>query len=187
VIAADIGYQHARDLGLPVDVVVGDFDSLNFDTLRKTDPGLVLERHAQDKDASDLALALKFAWTAGATGVDILTGGQGRLDHLLVGSMLIANDDNINRRIITHCGASRSVALKPGKPFDIEVQAGSWLTLLALGSDTRVSTEGLRWDLGPADEIPPFTSLGLSNEVIQRPAISVQSGIVLVVVTSRHE
>ncbi|MEC9473922.1 MAG: hypothetical protein VX584_04475, partial [Actinomycetota bacterium] len=61
VIAADVGYQHARDLGLPVDVVVGDFDSLDLNTLRESDPDLLIEQHPDDKDASDLALALRFA------------------------------------------------------------------------------------------------------------------------------
>jgi len=65
VIAADIGYQHALALGLSVDVVVGDFDSLAPDNLQETDAGLLVQRHPQDKDASDLALALQFAWTRG--------------------------------------------------------------------------------------------------------------------------
>lgn len=187
VIAADIGYQHARALGLSVDVVVGDFDSLASDDLQETDPGLIIQRHPQDKDASDLALALRFAWTAGATSVDVLTGGEGRLDHLLVGLMLIANEENIGHRIVTHCGPSRAVALQPGKPFDLEVAAGSWLTLLALDSDSRVSTSGLRWDLAATDEISPFSSLGLSNEALKGPEIKVQRGVLLVVVTSRDE
>lgn len=185
VIAADIGYQHARALGLSVDVVVGDFDSLASDDPRLTDPGLIIERHPQDKDVSDLALALRFAWNTGATSVDVLTGGEGRLDHLVVGLMLIANTENIDQRIVTHCGASRAMALKPGKPFDLDVVSGSWLTLLALGGDTRVSTSGLRWDLAASDEISSFSSLGLSNEVVGRPVITVQQGILLVVVTSR--
>ena len=77
------------------------------------------------------------------------------------------------------------MALKPGKPFDLDVVSGSWLTLLALGGDTRVSTSGLRWDLVASDEISSFSSLGLSNEVVGRPVITVQQGILLVVVTSR--
>jgi thiamine pyrophosphokinase len=186
VIAADVGYQHAVALGLSVDVVVGDFDSLAPDNLQENDPGVLVQRHPQDKDASDLALALQFAWTAGATSVDILTGGEGRLDHLLVGLMLIANEENIGHRIVTHCGPSRAVALQPGKPFDLEVTAGSWLTLLALDSDSSASTKGLRWNLAATDKVSPFSSLGLSNEVVQSPEITVHRGVLLVVVTSRN-
>jgi len=185
VIAADIGYQHARALGLSVDVVVGDFDSLPLGVLQETDAGLLIERHPQDKEASDLALALRFARAAGATSVDVLTGGEGRLDHLLIGLLLIANEENIGQRIVTHCGPSRAVALQPGKSFDLEVAVGSWLTLLALDSDSRASTSGLRWNLAATDKISPFSSLGLSNEVLKSPVITVHQGTLLVVVTSR--
>jgi thiamine pyrophosphokinase len=75
--------------------------------------------------------------------------------------------------------------LQPGKPFDLEVTAGSWLTLLALASDSSASTKGLRWNLAATDKISPFSSLGLSNEVVQSPEITVHRGVLLVVVTSR--
>ena len=186
VIAADVGYQHARDLGLPVDVVVGDFDSLDVNTLHESDPDLLIEKHPDDKDASDLALALRFAWTVGATSVDIITGGEGRLDHLLVGLMLLANSENIDQRVVTHCGPSRAMALKPGKSFDLEVRTGSWLPLLALDGDPQVSTRGLRWDLAATDKISAVSSLGLSNEVVDELTVTVHRGVVLVVVTSVH-
>jgi len=59
------------------------------------------------------------------------------------------------------------------------------LTLLALDSDSSASTSGLRWNLAATDKIAPFSSLGLSNEVLQSPEITVHRGVLLVVVTSR--
>ena len=81
VIAADKGFEHARALGLSVDVVVGDFDSLSSEQVENIDPGVTLEQHDVDKDESDL-LAIGFAYRVGAEHIDIITGGSGRLDHL---------------------------------------------------------------------------------------------------------
>ena len=163
VIAADVGYRHARTLGLQVDVVVGDFDSLDRENLEVTNSQLVVEEHPTDKDESDLALALNFARTVGATNIDVITGGGGRLDHLLVSSMLLASDETVDQRIVTHCGTSRVMALKPGKAFDLSDVVGSQISMIALRSNSRISTTGLRWNLSPADAFPIFSSLGLSN------------------------
>ena len=185
VIAADVGYRHARTLGLQVDVVVGDFDSLDRENLEVTNSQLVVEEHPADKDESDLALALNFARTVGATNIDIITGGGGRLDHLLVSSMLLASDENVDQRIVTHCGASRVMALKPGKAFDLSDVVGSQISMIALRSNSRISTTGLRWNLSLADAFPIFSSLGLSNEITDYPTIEVDHGVFLLIVTSR--
>ena len=185
VIAADVGYRHARTLGLQVDVVVGDFDSLDRENLEVTNSQLVVEEHPTDKDESDLALALNFARTVGATNIDIITGGGGRLDHLLVSSMLLASDENVDQRIVTHCGTSRVMALKPGKAFDLSDVVGSQISMIALRSNSRISTTGLRWNLSPADAFPIFSSLGLSNEIMDYPTIEVDHGVFLLIVTSR--
>ncbi len=185
VIAADIGYLHAQNMGIQVDVVVGDFDSLNRENLEMANPQLVVEEHPEDKDESDLALALSFARTVGAENIDIITGGGGRLDHLLVSSMLLASEENVDQRIVTHCGASRVVALKPGKAFDLHDVVGSHVSIIALRSDSRISTTGLRWNSSLADTFPVFSSLGLSNEVTDDPTIEVDHGVFLLIVTSR--
>ena len=185
VIAADVGYRHARTLGLQVDVVVGDFDSLDRENLEVTNSQLVVEEHPADKDESDLALALNFARTVGATNIDVITGGGGRLDHLLVSSMLLASDENVDQRIVTHCGTSRVMALKPGKAFDLSDVVGSQISMIALRSNSRISTTGLRWNLSRDDAFPIFSSLGLSNEITDYPTIEVGHGVFLLIVTSR--
>jgi len=185
VIAADAGYLHAQSLGIPVHVVVGDFDSLGKENLPAQNSELVVEEHPRGKDQSDLALALSFAQRVGAKEIDIISGGGGRLDHLLVSSLLLASQDNIGQKIVTHCGASRVMALTADKVFDLDDVIGSQLTLIALSSGSRISTKGLRWNLSSSDIFPNFSSLGLSNEILSQPIIEVQQGIFLVIVTSR--
>ena len=184
VIAVDSGYEHAQSLGIKVDVVVGDLDSVTAETLQTLDAQVAVEKHDTDKDESDLALALKFAQRVGAQHIDIVTGGNGRLYHLLIGSMLLANEENLNQSIVTHCGTSRMVALGPSKPLELDNIIGSWLSLIALDVGARVSTTGLRWNLAPTDVFPPFSSLGLSNQILDKPTVNVTQGIFLAIVSS---
>src|SRR5256885_17010965 len=58
VIAADGGAELAQHVGLEVDLVVGDLDSISAAALARA---AQVERHAADKDATDLALALAAA------------------------------------------------------------------------------------------------------------------------------
>src|SRR4051794_1456651 len=59
VIAADSGLAHARALGVHVDLVIGDLDSVDpTDLDAAVADGAVVERHPAAKDATDLELAL---------------------------------------------------------------------------------------------------------------------------------
>ena len=187
VIAADKGFEHAQALGLKVDGVVGDFDSVAPEDVANVDPGVTLERHDVDKDDSDLALALRFAYRVGAEHVDIITGGNGRLDHLLVGSLLLANSENLGRSIVTHCGSSRLVALGPGQSLALENIVGCLISLISLEDDTRVSTQGLKWNLALTDSFPPFSSLGLSNQILDVPTLEISQGSLLAIISSPDE
>ena len=82
MIAADGGAELARMLGLSVDLVVGDMDSISAETLAGIER---VERHAAEKDATDLELALVAALRFEPERVLVLGGGGGRLDHLLGG------------------------------------------------------------------------------------------------------
>src|SRR3954447_15853314 len=93
VVAADSGLDRAAALGLPVDVVVGDFDSVSAEGLSAAqDAGVRAERHPREKDATDLELAIDVAvGDGGATQVLVLAGDAGRLDHSLGNLLLLAS------------------------------------------------------------------------------------------------
>src|ERR1700730_8026779 len=76
VIAADGGAELAWMLGLSVDLVVGDMDSISAETLAGIER---VERHAVEKDATDLELALVAALRFEPERVLVLGGGGGRL------------------------------------------------------------------------------------------------------------
>ena len=91
VVAADSGVAHALDLGLGVDVAVGDFDSLAPAVLdRVRDAGATVDDHPAAKDATDIELALDTAVALGAERVVVIGGHGGRLDHFLANALVLA-------------------------------------------------------------------------------------------------
>src|SRR5262249_51869666 len=87
VIAANGGVALAAELGLGVDLVVGDLDSLSAAGLAAVPR---VERHPEGKDASDLELALQAALGLGPERIVVVGGGGGRLDHLFGNLLLFA-------------------------------------------------------------------------------------------------
>lgn len=79
IICADGGYEIAEKLNMPIDLVVGDFDS----------SGGIVPQHLKtivvpvEKDDTDLQLALKLAVEKKPEKITILGGIGGRVDHTI--------------------------------------------------------------------------------------------------------
>lgn len=76
VIAADGGYSYLADHGLDPDLIVGDFDSLDSPPIGKKTITL-----PEEKDDTDLAVALLLGLERGFNRFHIYGGTGGRLDH----------------------------------------------------------------------------------------------------------
>ena len=93
VVAADGGLDRALSLGLEVDVVVGDLDSVSPGALAAAEAaGARVLAHPARKDATDLELALDEALALGARRVLVVASAGGRLDHLLSALLLLGSE-----------------------------------------------------------------------------------------------
>lgn len=86
VIAADGGLNHARAMGINVDFVIGDFDSLVGEIPQSGD----VVRLPPQKDDPDLLSALKVGWNRGAREFHIIGALGGRIDHTIANIQLLA-------------------------------------------------------------------------------------------------
>ena len=181
VVAADGGLDRAAALGLSVDVVVGDLDSVSADALAAAESaGARIVRHPEAKDATDLELALDEAVALGAQRVLVVASGGGRLDHL-VASLLLLGAERYARLTLDALVGDAVVHVIRGDRT-IAGEPGALLTLLALGgAATGVVTEGLEYPLAP-ETLEPGSSRGVSNVFAATEArLTVASGVLLAI------
>ena len=181
VVAADVGLTEANRLGVPVHLLIGDLDSVSAHDLGAfEEAGGEVRRHPEDKDATDLDLAIAEAIAAGADRVLVVGGDGGRLDHLLGNAWVLASPQHDGARIDAIFGAARLHVVRGSR--ELTGSEGELISLFALGGPaTGVSTQGLRWVLDDA-RLQPGSSLGISNEFTGDSAsIEVREGVVLAV------
>jgi thiamine pyrophosphokinase len=183
VIAADSGLDHAEAMGLDVDLVVGDLDSVSAAALRRAEAkGTPIERHPADKDAVDLELALDAARARGATRLVVLSGGGDRLDHVLAALGLLVHPALAPLDVEAWWGPAHVVALRGPATAQLDGPAGAYVSLLPMhGRAEGVTTKGLRFALDDGT-LAAASSLGVSNELVGGPAtVTVLVGALLVV------
>ena len=172
VIAADSGYDHAIALGLTVDLLVGDLDSISaaglVDARRR---GIVIEEHSPDKDATDTELALIGAVERGFDQVVGIFGGGDRLDHALAALFAFAAPHLSGCRVTLWWGDTRIIVLHDGDAVEPAGSPGEPFSLLPLhGPATGVDIVGARYPLTNAC-VAAGSSLGISNLFGTAPSV----------------
>ncbi|MEN8040481.1 MAG: thiamine diphosphokinase [Actinomycetota bacterium] len=182
VIAADSGYDHARNHDIAVDLLVGDLDSVSSDGLAHArQAGVEIEEHPVDKDSTDLELAIRAARKRRATTIDIYAGEGGRIGHLLSIALLIAGAEASSVPIVWHTASGDVQAATSHRSVHLHGAAGQNVTVLPIGEAHGVTTSGLRWTLDDSS-LTRGTSLGVSNELSSTTAtVEVSEGAVLVI------
>ena len=183
VIAADRGADNAIALGLTVDLLVGDLDSVSEETLAACH---TVVQHPVDKDVTDLELALAAAVDAGAGVVTVVTSAGGRFDHALANLLVAASDRWSALKVDLVVDRARVHVVRD--TVVLEGRVGEPVSLLAVGeSVSGVSTTGLRWPLS-GTRLEAGLGLGVSNEFAQPEAsVTVGTGVVLVIVPSPEQ
>jgi thiamine pyrophosphokinase len=181
VIAADSGVSQAAALRYPVDVAVGDFDSVDPVALAALEAkGTRIERHPAAKDATDLELGLVAAAAHGATRVIVVGGHGGRVDHFLANALVLTSPAFAAMQVEALVGPARLVVVTDRAQLGGE--PGDLVTLLPVGgAAVGVRTTGLLYPLA-GEDLAPGTTRGVSNEFAAPDAtVSVEAGTILVV------
>ena len=182
VVAADSGLHQAELLGLDVDLIVGDLDSVSARSLADAE-GIPIEQHPVDKDHSDLELALDAARRLEVERIIVVGGDGGRLDHQLVNAAVLRNPALAGTRIEWFAGEAHIYLIRTEQT--LHGAPGDLVTLLAVdGPASGVTTYGLTWTLDD-ETLQPFSAHGLSNTFDKPVArVSLSEGILLAILPS---
>lgn len=181
IVAADSGLDQALGLGLEVDLLIGDMDSVSPEALTAY-RGVPSELHPTDKDHTDLELALRAAMRLGVTRIIIVGGAGGRLDHFLANALLVSSTDFSDVDVEWLTGNARLHVVHG--TTRLHCAPGRHVSLLAVHGRARgISTEGLRWELKNED-LEPGATRGVSN-IFEKPVatITVREGTLLAIMT----
>lgn len=180
-VAADGGADSARSLGLPVDAVVGDMDSISVGGLAALRAaGADVQEHPADKDQTDLELAMERAAEESPDRIVVIGLGGGRLDHALANMSVLAGRDYGDTPVEGLIGSARLSVVRRTRQLNGE--PGEIVSLLPLlGRAEDVTTEGLEYPL-VSEPLEPGSGRGVSNRFVTTTAtVTVGEGILLAV------
>ena len=193
LIAADGGANHLLKMGILPEVVVGDLDSIDEDTLPElTSAGVEIKRFSKDKDETDLELALHYAVELGSSAILIVGALGGRLDQTLGNLSVLTDptlpgidirmDDGVEEVFFCRASASKGKQVASSPQGEVQGRSGDTVSLIPwYGSVEGVQTEGLQWPLY-GETLFSDKSRGISNMLINETAsIRIQSGLLLVI------
>jgi thiamine pyrophosphokinase len=181
VVAADRGLEHAQALGLEVAVAVGDFDSASPEAVAAAErAGVRIERHAAEKDETDLELALDAAIDLRPARILVLAGRGGRLDHELSSLLLLCSEKYASAQVDALVGEARVQVVWGAR--ELEGVPGELLTLLpAHGAAEGVRTDGLAYPL-QGETLDASSTRGVSNVFVESTArVALDGGVLLAI------
>ena len=164
IIAADSGMDFLYENGVTPDIIVGDFDSATTKALDFFERKGQTEIHRLNpiKDDTDTEYAIRLAISEGATG--------SRIDHVL-GNISLLGIGLESKADISIIDTNNRIRMAD-KPVTIEksAQYGRFVSLIAVTDDNEVSLRGFKYPVTDYS-FDRFTSLGISNEIIDDHAV----------------
>lgn len=181
ILCADGGLRHAKHIGVIPNSVIGDFDSINKESMDFIHQNKIpMEKFPAEKDETDTELALRVILELGYKDVTIVGGTGSRLDHTLANIFLL-------RKLLSYNAAGRimnnnNTVYLVNKELVLEKREGYFISILPINSDgVKVTLEGFYYPL--KDQRIDFGStLGVSNVITKESGIiSVLQGEAIVI------
>ncbi len=187
-IAVDGGYLYCKIMGITPDIIIGDMDSVDEDTLRdiltieKENPDKVIML-TPEKDDTDMLAALRLGIKKGYKDFTIYGAMGGRIEHTIAniqclsylknnGCKAYIMDENVMMTVI------KDETVKFNKSME------GYMSLFALGDKAiGVTIEGMKYLLNETTVTNDYP-IGISNEFIGvEGSVSVETGMLLIIIT----
>ncbi|MGL4209775.1 MAG: thiamine diphosphokinase [Candidatus Adiutrix sp.] len=164
IIGADNGAAHVKELNWPLNVVIGDFDSLACGLLDEF-PHTEIIKYPPEKDETDFELALALALERNCQDIEVLGALGGRWDMTL-GNLFLPTAFKTNLPIKFRHGNLCIFTLTGPADINLKAKPYDLLSLIPWGGDIlNISLDGCRYGLFN-ETLRSGVSRGLSNEVL---------------------
>lgn len=184
MIAADSGMDFLYRNHLIPDVIAGDFDSAQLEGLQyfKELNDVQIIQLNPVKDDTDTEYVLREAIRRGATEITILGATGTRLDHVLANVYLLGLGLEAGVNIVIVDAHNRIRMVHQSYCIKKEEQFGNYVSILPVGGNVKgVTLKGMKYLL-ESKNMEIFSSLGISNEIVDDVAeIHVEEGTLLVI------
>ncbi len=182
IIAADHGLIMADRLNIPLDYIVGDFDSVPEEILKKyREASVPIKTFPTEKDKTDTQIAIELALMHDPGAIDLVGAMGSRMDHtlgnlhlLMLPMQLKVEAFLLDRRNKISLRQSSFTISKAG-------QYGDFVSLLPFTGEVKgLTLSGFRYPLEHITMMPG-NSLGISNEIQEEEArVELSEGILIV-------
>lgn len=183
VIAADSGLEYADALGIPVDFLLGDYDSVNQEMLEKYRKNTKMVTYPSEKDYTDTHLALMKAVESGADWIAVIGATGSRYDHAMTNiyNMKLALEHKI---FCAMYDAHNKIYLADHDyRIDKNSQYGKYLSFVPMTETVEITLTGVKYPLNRY-LVHQGLSICQSNEIVEEQAeIQIANGIVIALET----
>lgn len=184
VIGVDGGAIACLKRGIPIDLALGDFDSITHE--EKNELARLakrLEEFNADKDDTDAELAISRAWeTFHPEQIILYNWMGGRLDHLLSLLFFVYQPrfEPILEKLTFQNKKNTLVFLKPGEHTIQKEEDKTYVSIIGMTPVTNLTLSGLKYPLSEATYDYPVALV--SNEMLNGDAqLSFKKGILAVI------
>jgi thiamine pyrophosphokinase len=184
ITAADSGMDFLYRNHIIPDIIVGDFDSADSNSLDyfREQSRVEFCRLNPEKDDTDTEFAIRDAISRGVTELTILGATGNRIDHVLsnVALLGIGIENDVGIEIVDAHNRIRMV--NQSMVISKKEQFGTYISLIPCTEKvTNLTLTGFKYNLTDFT-LEGYTSLGISNEIVDDVAeIIFKNGILLVV------
>lgn len=180
-IAADRGGMSAYEMGIHIDHLIGDFDSIdsNISDFVKGLAGKVTQLNPE-KDATDTELAIDAAAALRPLSICIIGATGDRADHTFTTLMSIVRAKQKGIDIFAVDKNNKIYAADGDVYIKRNEQFGDYVSLAVISDSAEITLHGMKYGL-EGEIVKRGTSLCQSNEIVGEEAhIRIRNGIALV-------
>lgn len=183
IICADGGMNHIMEVGKSPDLVIGDLDSINQNSLNYIEENKIpIQKFPTIKDATDTGIALEYLIEKGFKEITLMGVTGTRQDHTMANIFLLnhLHEKKIRGKIID----DNNIIYLVDKHLELEYNQETFVSIIPITEDgIEVSLSGFFYNL--ENTIIKFGSThGVSNKIVeQKGIITINKGKALIFVS----